>query len=44
VFWVGGGVHRPGQGYFGERYRQRVLHKLAQKAMGMQRVASDNPT
>jgi transposase len=35
----------PGQDYFEERYRQRVLHKLAQKAkaMGMQRVPSDSP-
>ena len=34
-----------GQDYFEERYRQRVLHNLAQKAkaMGMQLVASDNP-
>ncbi|MDP2221457.1 MAG: hypothetical protein Q8K34_14850 [Hydrogenophaga sp.] len=36
-----------GQDYFEERYRQRVLHNLAQKAkaMGMQLVPSpcDNP-
>jgi len=34
-----------GQDYFEERYRQRVLHNLAQKAkaMGMQLVACDNP-
>lgn len=36
-----------GQDDFEERYRQRVLHKLAQqakaKAMGMQLVPSDNP-
>jgi transposase len=34
-----------GQEYFEERYRQRVLHNLAQKAkaMGMQLIASDNP-
>ena len=33
-----------GQDYFEERYRQRVLHNLAQKAkaMGMQLVPSDN--
>jgi len=33
-----------GQEYFEERYRQRVLHNLAQKAkaMGMQLIASDN--
>jgi len=33
-----------GQDYFEERYRQRVLHNLAQKAkaMGMQIVPSDN--
>ena len=33
-----------GQDYFEERYRQRVLHNLAQKAkaMGMQLVSSDN--
>ena len=33
-----------GQSYFEERYRQRVLHNLAQKAkaMGMQLVSSDN--
>ncbi len=35
-----------GQDYFEERYRQRVLHNLAQKAkaMGMQLVPSDNLT
>jgi transposase len=35
-----------GQDYFEERYRQRVLHNLAQKAkaMGMQLIPSDNPT
>ena len=34
-----------GQDYFEERYRQRVLHNLAQKAkaMGMQLIPSDNP-
>ena len=34
-----------GQDYFEERYRQRVLHNLAQKAkaMGMQLVPSDAP-
>lgn len=34
-----------GQDYFEERYRQRVLHTLSQKAkaMGMQLVPSDNP-
>jgi len=34
-----------GQDYFEERYRQRVLHTLAQKAkaMGMQLVSADNP-
>ncbi len=34
-----------GQDYFEERYRQRVLHNLAQKAkaMGMQLVPSDSP-
>ncbi len=34
-----------GQDYFEERYRQRVLHNLAQKAkaMGMQLVPSNNP-
>jgi transposase len=34
-----------GQDYFEERYRQRVLHKVAQKAkaMGMQLFPSDNP-
>jgi len=34
-----------GQDYFEERYRQRVLHNLAQKAkaMGMQLVSADNP-
>ena len=34
-----------GQDYFEERYRQRVMHNLAQKAkaMGMQLVPSDNP-
>ena len=34
-----------GQEYFEERYRQRVLHNLAQKAkaMGMQLVPSDSP-
>jgi transposase len=33
-----------GQDYFEERYRQRVLHNLAQKAkaMGMQLVPSHN--
>jgi transposase len=33
-----------GQDYFEERYRQRILHNLAQKAkaMGMQLVPSDN--
>lgn len=33
-----------GQDYFEERYRQRVLHNLSQKAkaMGMQFVPSDN--
>ena len=33
-----------GQDYFEERYRQRVLHNLAQKAkaMGMQLVPTDN--
>lgn len=32
-----------GQDYFEERYRQRVLHNLAQKAkaMGMQLVSGD---
>jgi transposase len=35
-----------GQDYFEERYRQRVLHNLAQKAkaMGMQLIPSENPT
>lgn len=35
-----------GQGYFEERYRQRVLHNLAQKAkaMGMQLVPSEMTT
>lgn len=34
-----------GQDTFEERYRQRVLHDLAQKAkaMGMQLIPSDNP-
>ena len=34
-----------GQDYFEERYRQRVLHNLSQKAkaMGMQFVPSGNP-
>ena len=34
-----------GQEYFEERYRQRVLHNLAQraKAMGMHLVPADNP-
>lgn len=34
-----------GQDYFEERYRQRVLHNLAQKAkaVGMQLIPSDNP-
>lgn len=34
-----------GQDYFEERYRQRVLHNLAQraKAMGMHLVPADNP-
>jgi hypothetical protein len=34
-----------GQDYFEERYRQRVLHNLAQgaKAMGMQLVPSEVP-
>lgn len=34
-----------GQDHFEERYRQRVLHKLAHKAktMGMQFVPFDNP-
>lgn len=34
-----------GQDYFEERYRQRVLHNLAQKAkaLGMQLVPSDSP-
>ncbi|MBP7392987.1 MAG: IS110 family transposase [Zoogloea sp.] len=34
-----------GQDYFEERYRQRVLHNLAQKAkaMGMQLIPADNP-
>ena len=34
-----------GQNDFEERYRQRVLHKLAQrvKAMGMQLVPCDKP-
>lgn len=34
-----------GQDYFEERYRQRVLHNLAQKAkaLGMQLVPSENP-
>lgn len=34
-----------GQDYFEERYRQRVLHNLAQKAkaMGMQLIPSNNP-
>ena len=31
-----------GQDYFEERYRQRVLHNLAQKAKAMQLVPSDN--
>jgi transposase len=33
-----------GQDYFEERYRQRVLHNLAQKAkaMGMQLIPSNN--
>ncbi|MCA0327064.1 MAG: hypothetical protein LCH89_15910 [Proteobacteria bacterium] len=37
-------AHRA-QDYFEERYRQRVLHNLAQKAkaMGMQLVPSDAP-
>jgi transposase len=35
-----------GQDYFEERYRQRVLHNLAQKAkaMGMQLIPSEKPT
>ena len=35
-----------GQDYFKERYRQRVLHNLAQKAkaMGMQLVPSQSVT
>lgn len=35
-----------GQDYFEERYRQRVLHNLAQKAkaMGMQLIPCDNPS
>ena len=34
-----------GQGYFEERYRQRVLHNLAQraKAMGMQLTPANRP-
>jgi len=34
-----------GQGDFEERYRQRVLNNLAQKAkaLGMQLIPSDNP-
>lgn len=34
-----------GQDYFEERYRQRVLHNLTQraKAMGMQLVPSEHP-
>ena len=34
-----------GQDYFEERYRQRVLHDLTQraKAMGMQLVPNENP-
>jgi transposase len=31
-----------GQDYFEERYSQRVLHNIAQKAMAMQLVPSDN--
>ena len=35
-----------GQDYFEERYRQRVLHNLTQraKAMGMQLVPSESPS
>jgi hypothetical protein len=38
------GIHRPGQDYFEKRYRQRVLHNLAQraKAMGMQLAPCGN--
>ena len=34
-----------GQDYFEERYRQRVLHNVAQraKAVGMQLVPGENP-
>ena len=34
-----------GQDYFEERYRQRVLHNLAQRAktMGMQLVPNESP-
>jgi hypothetical protein len=42
---MGRNTQTGGQDYFEERYRQRVWHNLAQKAiaMGMQLVPSDNP-